>query len=284
MITNIILGFVGLALSPFIGGLLAGIDRKVTARMQSRFGPPILQPFYDVFKLAGKAPTASNVWLVLCAYLYLMASALALFLFFAQADLLLIFFVMVIGAVFQVVGAISVKSPYSQVGAQRELIQMLVYESLLILVFIGIALRTGSFAIGSVYAYEAPLLYSMPALYLVLCIALIIKMRKSPFDFSAAGHGHQEIVRGILTEYSGPQLAMLEVGHWLEIILVLGFCSLFWGTTWAGMFVLLAVTFFLILLVDNITARLTWRWMLSRSLVPGVALAMVNLLLLYAIR
>ena len=34
-----------------LGGLLAGWDRRVSARMQSRRGPPILQPFYDVLKL-----------------------------------------------------------------------------------------------------------------------------------------------------------------------------------------------------------------------------------------
>ena len=90
---NLILGIVGLALAPFLGGLVAGIDRKVTARMQSRFGPPILQPFYDVLKLWGKQPMTVNAWLVLCSYLYIMASALAIFLFFAKADLLLIFFV-----------------------------------------------------------------------------------------------------------------------------------------------------------------------------------------------
>ena len=281
---NLILGLVGLAIAPFLGGLIAGVDRKITARMQSRFGPPILQPFYDVLKLWGKQPMTVNAWLVLCAYLYVMASAFAVFLFFAKADLLLIFFVMTIGAVFQVVGALSVPSPYSQVGAQRELLQMLVYEPLLILVFVGIAIQAGSFNISSVYAMDTPLLYSMPALYLVLCIALTIKLRKSPFDFSASQHAHQELVRGVLTEYSGPQLAILEVGHWIDTILILCFCSLFWATSWQGMIVLLVATYFVEVLVDNITARLNWKWMLKMTLIPSVILAMINLLLLHAIK
>ncbi|MBV1768706.1 MAG: NADH-quinone oxidoreductase subunit H, partial [Candidatus Desulforudis sp.] len=41
-------------LAPVVGGLLTGIDRKLSARMQGRIGPPILQPFYDFFKLWGK--------------------------------------------------------------------------------------------------------------------------------------------------------------------------------------------------------------------------------------
>ena len=41
-------------LAPLAGGLLAGIDRRVSARLQGRYGPPVLQPFYDVFKLLRK--------------------------------------------------------------------------------------------------------------------------------------------------------------------------------------------------------------------------------------
>jgi ech hydrogenase subunit B len=189
-----------------------------------------------------------------------------------------------VGAVFQVMGALSVDSPYSQVGAQRELLQMLAYEPLLILVYIGIALKTGSFSISSVYEQSTPLLYSMPLLFIALTLALTIKLRKSPFDISASHHGHQEIVRGILTEYSGPQLAMLEIAHWLDVVLILGICSLFWATSWLGMAILLVITYFAEMLVDNVTARLTWQWMLKNALIPGIVLAMVNLLWLYAFK
>ena len=41
-------------LAPFLGGFLEGLDRKISARMQGRVGPPVLQPFYDVQKLLNK--------------------------------------------------------------------------------------------------------------------------------------------------------------------------------------------------------------------------------------
>ena len=47
----ILLALIG---APLLGGLIAGIDRRLTARLQARTGPPILQPFYDVGKLFGK--------------------------------------------------------------------------------------------------------------------------------------------------------------------------------------------------------------------------------------
>ena len=283
MITLILTAIVALALAPVAGGLIFGLDRVFTARLQSRIGPPVLQPFYDVFKLFGKAPMVVNPWQVFCAYVVLVSSALAVFLFFMQGDLLLIFFVLTIGAVFQVIGAMSVPSPYSQIGAQRELIQMLTYEPLLILAFVGVAMKTGSFNIAAVYALDVPLLPSLPLFYLAMCTALTIKLRKSPFDISASHHGHQEIVSGVRTEYSGPHLALLEVAHWLDVILILGICSLFWSSSVLGMAILLLLTYVAEIFLDNITARLTWRWMLVYALGGGLVLSLANLLWLYAV-
>ncbi len=131
---TLILIILGIVIAPILGGLIAGLDRRLTARLQSRFGPPILQPFYDVAKLFGKDKVVSNFWQVFCSWVYLIAAALSVGLLFAGSDLLLIFFVQAIGAVFLVMGGLSTPSPYSQVGSQRELIQVLTYEPLLILV------------------------------------------------------------------------------------------------------------------------------------------------------
>lgn len=277
-----ILGAIGgVILAPVVGGLLTGLDRRITARLQSRQGPPILQPFYDVLKLAGKEPKATNAWLIFSAYMYVVASALAVFIFFLGGDLLLLFFVLTIGAVFQVVGAICVPSPFSQVGAQRELLLMLAYEPILILVFVGFAMCTGSFMLADVFTQQQPLLLKMPLLFLALGYALTIKLRKSPFDISASHHGHQELVRGVQTEYSGPFLALIEVGHWFDMVLILGLCAVFWHTSIIGMFLLMVASLFTEILIDNITARLTWQWMLKKSLLVGMGLALVNLLWLY---
>ena len=47
-------------LAPLVGGLLEGADRVLCARMQGRQGPPLLQPFYDMFKLINKQSVVVN--------------------------------------------------------------------------------------------------------------------------------------------------------------------------------------------------------------------------------
>ena len=185
------------------------------------------------------------------------------------------------GAIFLVIGAFSATSPYSQVGANRELIQILTYEPLIILAFVGIYLVTGSFKISQVLLQTKPLLASLPLLYIALCYALTIKLRKSPFDFSTSHHAHQELVKGFLTEYSGPYLALVEIGHWYEVVLILGLCSLFWATSWIGIIVLVGVTYLCEILIDNTTARMTWRWMLGYVWTIGLAMSFVNLIWLH---
>ena len=49
-----VLVFPGLLFCVVLGILLAGINRKLVARMQNRVGPPLLQPWYDFLKCCGK--------------------------------------------------------------------------------------------------------------------------------------------------------------------------------------------------------------------------------------
>ena len=268
----------GLAMGPLLGGLISGADRILTARMQSRIGPPLLQPFYDVGKLLFKQPLVVNVWQVFCAYCYIAAASITLVMFMLQSDLLLMLFVQAVGAVFLVMGALSSTSPYSQIGAHRELLQILAYEPLLALVAVGIYLKTGSFKLTAIFGWPAPLLPKLPFLFLVLGYALTIKLRKSPFDLSTSHHAHQEIVKGVLTDYSGPTLGLIEVGHWFEIVFLLGLCALFWADSRVGIMIVLILTYFLEVLVDNITSRMNWRWMLEYVWGVGLVLAIVNLI------
>lgn len=89
-----------LVAAPVLGGLLAGLDRKVSARMQSRLGPPVLQPFYDVFKLWRKENMVVRRSQNFYVFFFLLLVIFTGGLFFAGSDLLLVIFALTLAAIF----------------------------------------------------------------------------------------------------------------------------------------------------------------------------------------
>ena len=97
---NILYALLYLFLAPVGGGLLAGLDRKLAARMQRRVGPPVVQPFYDVLKLFEKERIAVNEaqGFYLAGFLFFMI--LSGIFFFAQGDILLVIFTLTMAGPF----------------------------------------------------------------------------------------------------------------------------------------------------------------------------------------
>lgn len=268
-----------LILAPLAGGLIAGIDRKLTARMQGRVGPPILQPFYDVGKLFEKedvvVATAQNFYIL--AYLAFIALSGALF--FAGGDLLLIIFAFTLAHVFLVLGAYSAHSPYSHIGAERELIQVMAYEPMIILAAVGLYMVSGSFYVNDIATSAVPAIVYLPGVFLGLLVILTIKLRKSPFDIATSHHAHQEVVKGVTTEFSGSTLGQIEIAHWYENIFLLGLVFLFFAWNPVIGIIAVAVTYAIEVFIDNVTARVRWQAALKSGWLAA-ALGIANLAIL----
>lgn len=263
------------------GGLISGLDRKISAHMQGRKGPPVIQPFYDVIKLLGKQRFAVNIMQDIYAAGFLIFTAAAVVLLFTGSDLLMIVFVMAFGSVSLIMGAMSVRSPYSRIGGQREIIQLMAAEPVIILMAVGVYLVNGSFMVKAIMTKSSPLIASMPLSLIALLVVLTIKLRKSPFDFSTSHHGHQELIKGLTMEFSGFQLATIEIGEWLETVLLLGLVGLFWANPIYIGVIIAVVAYLLEIIIDNISARTTWSWMLKVVAVLGFGLSTINLIYLY---
>lgn len=261
-----------LILSPLFGGILAGVDRKITARMQNRQGPPLTQPFWDVFKLWGKETMVSSPAQILFALGYLGFMLLALGVFFWGGDLLAIVFLTTFASVCMVLGAFAVRSPYAYVGGSRELLQLAAFEPVLIAAVAAIYLKTHTFMVSGIQGGLLPVL--LPSL-LALWMVLPIKMRKSPFDIATA---HQEVVKGPFTEYSGPYYVIITVGEWLELLLLLLVITLFVANPWlkALLFVGSLVGE---ILIDNASARLNWKWLMRYSWALALPMSVLGIML-----
>ena len=266
---------------PFVGALVMGIDRKITARIQGRYGPPILQPIYDVIKLLKKESVLLNTIQILYAYLHLAFMILTVLFILLGQDLLMILFVLAFSTISLILGGMCVYSPYSRIGSQREIIQLISYEPILVLMVIGVYLVNGSFMVRDLTATGKPLLFSLPLIFLSFFLAMTIKLQKSPFDFATSHHAHQEIVKGITIEYSGKYLALIEITHFYEIILVMVFVGMFWATTiWIGL-LLAIVCYFAEIVIDNAFARLRTMWMFRYMWTVAFVLSLTNIIWLY---
>ncbi len=273
-----------IVLAPALGGLLSGVDRIVSARMQGRVGPPLLQPFYDVFKLLQKQSMTVNRLQNLYVYCFLVFAIMAGALFFSGGDLLLVIFALTLANIFFIVGGYSTNSPYSQIGAQREILQMMAYEPMVLFSAIGFYAMSKTFFVSEILDGSLPPVVYLPLLFVGYLYVLTIKLRKSPFDLSTSHHGHQEIVKGITTEYSGRGLAVIEIAHWYENIFLLGFVYLFfsWDNIWSPLVGVLAcvVAYFLEILIDNSYARFRWQLTLASSWIVALAAGFLNLFIL----
>jgi len=265
-------------LAPIIGGLLIGIDRKLTARMQSRIGPPILQPFYDAIKLWGKQPFLASGLQPVLAFGYFGFSVAAYALLAFGQDILLMIFTIAVADVCLIVASFNSKSPYSNIGAKRELLGMMSYEPVMILAALNISIMTGTFMIQGIFDITVPLLPYLPLTFLAMIPVLVVYMKKSPFDVSASGHAHQELVRGIYTEFSGYTMALIELGHWTKVALMLSFVTLFWAPNLIVGVALALTLFFVTLVIDNVYPRLDWKSMVKTTWTAGFLLIIANII------
>ena len=246
--------------APVLGCLLAGLDRKISARMQGRVGPPLLQPYYDVRKLIEKDNVSVNSTegtYITCALVF---TLIAGGIFFSGGNLLMSVFVITLSGLFFIVAAYSTRSPYAEIGANRETLQVMAYEPMVL--FMAVAF------------YMAAVVTNIWLVFLGFLFVLTIKLRKSPFDLSYSHHAHQEIVKGITTEMSGKTLAKVEIMHWCENVLFLGWTALFflWGNPLSIVLALVVVVlvYFLEIWIDNNFARVKWQALLASAW--GVAL------------
>lgn len=264
-------------LSPVIGGFIYGLERIIRARMQGRVGPPLFQPFYDFFKLMDKRSIVIHSFHAFMGIMYLFGTWFALFVLLSGGDLLIAIFFHVLSLAFLVIGGFSVRSPYSVIGAMRELLHMMAYEPLYVLSAAALYLITGTFQVsGILKTPHVPLLY-LPLIFVAVLLSLPAILKKSPFDVAEA---HQEIIGGPEIEYSGKFYEAIYTARWIEYVYAFFFIFLFAGSNYLLGALLVVFAFFFFNVVDNVTARVRFRQMVAFHWYVLVPLAVINLMLI----
>ena len=257
-------------------GLLAkGIDRKVTARLQWRVGPPLSQPALDCLKLLGKetlVPAVAQRTVFLTAPLFGFAAAcVAATLIWVMnvhsdagfvGDAIVVIYLLTIPAMATIMGAAASGSPHAGVGAAREMKLLISYELPLVIALLVAVVHTGgSFRIGDIvsaqqagHAVLASVSGFLAFLAAILCMQA--KLGLVPFDQAEA---ETELMAGVYTEYSGPPLAVIFLTRFMLLaVLPVLLITLFWGgVSFAGWQSLSSLLKFVALLVIVILIRNT---------------------------
>ena len=126
-----------LVIGPIGGGLLSGLDRLVSARMQGRQGPPIRQAFFDLSKLFQKRAGIVNHFQSILVVGHMVFVVFTGILIYTGNDFLLSLFTLTLGEMFFCMAAASASGPYSGMGSQRELVQLMCTEPMLLIMAIG---------------------------------------------------------------------------------------------------------------------------------------------------
>jgi NADH-quinone oxidoreductase subunit H len=229
--------FPGLLFTAIAGAFLSWFDRKISARVQFRKGPPLLQPFYDFFKLLlvkeTILPKQGSPLIFLLAPLFAVFGATMAGVFILlplfnittgfKGDLLVIFYLLTIPSFSYIIGALASANPLAAVGGSREMKLIMSYEMTFLLVIAGVIMKSGQkFDLYSVIQTQqaaTPFIGSISGviLFIVGIFCVQAKLALVPFDMPEA---EAEITEGIFIEYSGSAYAMIKLAKYIMFFIL----------------------------------------------------------------
>jgi len=289
-------GLVNVAMVLLVAPFCEGVLRKVTARIQSRQGPPLRQPYFDLLKLLGKediesgeAPRMQRFAVYLSLATVLTVACLVPMGFAAPlngaGDVVLLIYLLTLSGICTLLAGLAAGSTYSLLGISREMMTMIALEPLLAVAIVIGAVHTQSFRLdtvlnGSVYGAGFPL--SGLVMLGVMLLSFQAFVQRVPFDIAAA---ETELMDGPLVEYSGPKLALFKYAQMVRLVIYSGlFVALFvpWGSGLVfplGWLLFWAKVFCLVLLVTVVAATHA-RYRIDQAIRYFAALLVVSLVAL----
>src|SRR5574341_1147443 len=228
-----------LAVSPFIVGLI----RKVKARLQVRRGASVFQPYADLAKLFRKQPVVSTTtsWIFTATPYIVFASTLAAGLLVPvfvsrtplnfAGNIIALVYLLALGTFFLMLAGLDAGSAFGGMGSSREAIVASLTEPAMILSIFAIALTAGSTNLSTIVHKTALLegIVTDPSPHLMALAALFIvaiaETGRVPVDNPATHLELTMIHEGMVLEYSGRYLALVEWASAMKLLLMLTLLS-----------------------------------------------------------
>ena len=219
--------FPGFLFSSAMGLLVGWVDRKVTARLQYRIGPPWYQNFVDIAKLFLKETLvpqgASRVTFFIMPLVALAGATLVSTILLKVngapsigfiGDLIVVVYLLMIPSVALMLGGFASGNPLASLGGSREMKLMLSYE-LPFLLSLAVPILKSDYAIrlGQIIIYQQTNKCVITSIsgaisFFVMLFCVQAKLGLVPFDMPEA---ETEITSGPYIEYSGKALAIFKL-------------------------------------------------------------------------
>jgi NADH-quinone oxidoreductase subunit H len=270
--------FPGLLFTAIVGLLTQWIDRKVSARVQWRVGPPWYQPFADILKLLGKEiiiPDGAQRTGFLFAPLAGLAAVgvVSTMLWLANlqgggfvGDLIGVLYLLTIPSLGMIIGASASGNPLAGIGASREMKLVLAYElPFVIAIFTAVTkVSPMTLRLDGILEYQAAngVLLGNASCIIAFIVAILCaqaKLTYAPFDIPEA---ETEIMDGTHMEYSGAALAVVKLSQAMMLFtLPIFFITIFWGgivlTGWGILYTIIkyVIIITIIVLIKNTNPR-----------------------------
>jgi formate hydrogenlyase subunit 4 len=291
IITQIILVILQLLAVIALAPLLSGIIKKIKAFFQVRRGPSVFQPYYDIAKLLQKDSVISqNVsWVFhaapIVSFVAVLTAGLLIPIFITElplgfaGDLIAVVYLFALARFFTALASLDAGSSFGGMGGSREMFVASLVEPAMMLSIFAIALNVGSTNLSyisqtvSAMGIDAVSPYQILA-FVALFIIAIAETGRIPVDNPATHLELTMIHEAMILEYSGKQLAIVEVAAMIKQLLVFSLlANIFFpwgiasGVSAAAIIIALLVYFVKIVILGAVMAMVetsTAKWRLFR--------------------
>jgi len=289
----------GFIFASIIGLLSCWFDRKLSARIQWRVGPPWYQCFADIGKLLYKEviipKEANRSGFVLAPLFGLATVTLAVTILGANiiettpgfiGDVIVVWYLFAIPVIALVYIGSTSGNPLSSTGVSREIKLLLSYDLPIVILIAMVAVKTGGFSIHAIIEWQqinGPIIghwYGVLG-FIIAIFCIQAKLGRVPFDLAEA---ETELGSGILMEMSGAVLAAYELSQAIALFgLSFFLIILFWGGVFGGIGILWTILKYLLImvlliLIKNTNPRIRidqamkffWGWMTGGAIIASI--------------
>jgi formate hydrogenlyase subunit 4 len=253
LIGNLSIQISQMLLVVLLAPLLTGFVRKVKARLLRRRGPPLLQPYRDLIRLARKEAVVAHSasWLfrfvpyLVFATTWVAAALIPTFatglLFSWSADLIAIIALLGSARFFLALAGMDVGTSFGGIGSSREAMFATLAEPAMIMIVFTLALVAGSTQLSTVASFMTSpavgLRVSLGMALFALVIVALVENGRIPVDNPATHLELTMVHEAMVLEYSGRHLALIELASWLKLLLYVSLISCVfapWGLAHPG--------------------------------------------------